>query len=69
MLSTRSFIQTVTGFFILIHSCVNAQEQFGNAFSNYSPSSAIFHNPANSTDSEVMIDINLGGFGAFLHSD
>ena len=47
----------------------SAQEQFGNAFSNYSPTSAVFHNPANSTDSEVMIEINLGSLGGFLHSD
>jgi len=55
--------------FFVSTSFVVAQDHYGMASSNYSPTATMFHNPSSIVDSEVMLDIHIAGVGAFLHSN
>ena len=48
---------------------VFAQDQFGLAQSNYSPSTSVFHNPSSIVDSKVYFVIHLFGNGLFIHNN
>jgi hypothetical protein len=54
---------------ILFTIQVKAQEHFGPATSNYSPTSGMFLNPSSIVDSKAFVDIHLVGAGAFLDNN
>ncbi|MFA7274689.1 MAG: DUF5723 family protein [Crocinitomicaceae bacterium] len=49
----------------LAATVLHAQEQFGAAFSNYTPTQSVFMNPSSMLDSKTWLDIHIVGAGAF----
>lgn len=59
-------------FIALIFVCQNitiAQASYGTAFSNYSPSQTVWHNPASLIASKTWLDVHFIGVGAFLYNN
>ncbi len=56
-------------FFSVFALAAIGQDQFGMANSNFSPTVTMLHNPSSVVDSDVMIDLHLGGGAAFAHSN
>lgn len=46
-----------------------AQEQFGAAFSNYTPTNSVFINPSSMLDAKVRFDFHIVGFGTYLNNN
>lgn len=54
---------------VLLIFPVFAQEQFGIASGNYSPTQSLFMNPASIADSRAYRDIHIAGAGFFIDND
>jgi hypothetical protein len=53
-------------FLCFLHTLfLQAQEQFGSSFSNYTPTQSVFINPSSMLDSKTWLDIHVVGFGAY----
>lgn len=46
-----------------------SQEEYGIAHSNYAPTKTFLHNPTNTLDNKVWLDIHVVGAGAFIHNN
>lgn len=53
----------------LIPTIAAAQEQFGAAFSNYTPTNSVFLNPSSMLDAKTWLDIHIVGAGAYANNN
>jgi hypothetical protein len=65
----RFYLAGICFSIFFISKSTEAQEHFGPAYSNYSPTSSLFLNPASIVDSKAYLDIHLAGVGAFFDND
>lgn len=63
----KKVIVVLISFVFSIH--LDAQDEYGMAFSNYSPTKTIFHNPTNVIDNKTYLDIHLIGAGMFVNNN
>src|SRR3989344_969241 len=58
---------------ILLLCCVPqilfAQEQYGAAFSNYTPTNSVFLNPSSMLDAKTWLDIHIVGAGTYANNN
>lgn len=50
---------------VIFSGSLNAQEQFGACFSNYTPTTSVHYNPSSMLDSKVWLDIHIVGAGVY----
>jgi hypothetical protein len=48
---------------------VSAQEQYGAAFSNYTPTNSVFLNPSSMLDAKTWLDIHIVGAGTYANNN
>lgn len=54
---------------LLVPAISCAQEQFGAAFSNYTPTNSVYMNPSSMLDAKTWLDIHIVGAGAYANNN
>lgn len=54
---------------LLVPLGLMAQEQFGAAFSNYTPTNSVFMNPSSMLDAKTWLDIHIVGAGTYANNN
>jgi hypothetical protein len=54
---------------LCLPSVLVAQEQFGAAFSNYTPTNSVFLNPSSMLDAKTWLDIHIVGAGSYTNNN
>jgi len=55
--------------FMVVPSFLFAQEQYGAAFSNYTPTNSVFLNPSSMLDAKTWLDIHIVGAGTYANNN
>lgn len=59
----------LSAFLFLVAGEFNAQEQYGAAFSNYTPTNSVFMNPSSMLDAKTWLDIHIVGAGTYANNN
>ena len=54
---------------VCIPMWLSAQEQYGAAFSNYTPTNSVFMNPSSMLDAKTWLDIHIVGAGTYANNN